>query len=132
MEMNNISVKINWTVWDNNPTVCWTSDGRTTTISMRLPPIAVSHLSNIQSIAIVGNFDEFGSSNLMFYSYDGKLIRKFAAPNLGSSAQFVGVEEITQGLQVIVGFRTNSGSWAEQAGVFNAGDGTVSNLHRSC
>lgn len=97
---------------------------------MKLPPVAVSHLQGHELIAVVGNFDEFGSENLRLYSYDGTLQRTITAPALGKNAQFGGVSENNGDIQATVGFQTDT-VWKEEAGRLNIDQGTVTNLHRS-
>lgn len=130
MSTSSHTLKINWSVWDGNPTVSWDIDGTPVSVTMRLPPVSVTHLQNHELIAVVGNFDEFGSANLLLYSYDGKLQQTITAPSLGENAQFGGVKECDGLLQSIVGFLVD-GKWKEEAGSLNLEDGTVTKLHRS-
>lgn len=97
---------------------------------MKLPPVAVSHLQIRKLIAIVGNFDEFGSENLLLYSYDGTLQHTITAPALGHNAQFGSVTENNGDVEATVGFWTGT-VWKEEAGRLNLADGTITNLHRS-
>lgn len=124
------TLQINWSVWGRNPTVSWTCDGILASVTMKLPPVAVSHLKSRELIAVIGNFDEFGSENLLLYSYDGTLQHTITAPALGKNAQFGGVSEKNGDIQATVGFQTDT-VWKEEAGRLNLDDGTVTNLHRS-
>jgi hypothetical protein len=124
------SVQINWSVWQNSPTVSWTWDGVLINIPFKMPPVAIANLIGCRLIAVVGDFDEFGASNLLFYSYDGKLEKIFSAPSLGRDAQFGGITESAEGIRVIVGFYTDW-EWKEQAGRLSFDDGTITNLRRS-
>lgn len=124
------SLQFNWSVWDNNPTVSWTRDGVAVSVSLSKPPISVTNLATQSLIAIVGNFDELGSSNLLLYSYDGVLRRRFVAPDLGAEAQFGRVLEMPDGVSVIIGFYDQTG-WVEKWGKLDIKDGTIGELHRS-
>lgn len=128
--MQTPTVKINWSVWDNNPVVSWTFDGTAASVSLRLPPISVSNLPTHKMLGVVGSHEEFGSSNLFLYSYDGILIHTFTAPDLGTSSQFGAVAEQDGHVTATIGFKSDSG-WKEQAGHLNLQDGTLDNLHRS-
>jgi hypothetical protein len=97
---------------------------------MKLPPIAVFHLQSREMIAVIGDFDEFGSSNLLLYSYDGVLQHTITAPDRGQTSQFGGVTENNGEIYGIVGFQTDTG-WKEEAGLLNLDDGVVTNLHRN-
>lgn len=130
MSTNSHAVHINWSVWDKTPTVGWRVDGKMIEITTKLPPIAVSHLNDRCVIAIVGDFDEFGSKNLLLYSYSGELLCIFTAPELGKKSQFVWIVEENEELKVTVGF-DNETTWQEVAGRLNSDQGTVTNLHRS-
>jgi hypothetical protein len=130
MQTNLSKLKINWSVWDNNPIVTWVYDGKTASVVFKLVPVAVANISSRKMIAIVGNFDEFGSSNLFVYSYDGVLQHTYTAPNLGKNSQFGGVMENGADVDVIVGFKTDS-IWKEEAGKLDLNDGVVSGLHRN-
>lgn len=130
MPPNVHTLKINWSVWDRNPTVSWTCDGILVSVTMKLPPIAVSHLQGHELIAVIGNYDEFGSENLLLYSYDGALRQTIAAPVLGRNAQFGGVLENGAEIQATVGFQIDT-MWKEEAGILSLDDGTVTNFHRS-
>jgi hypothetical protein len=123
-------LKINWSVWDANPVVAWTWNDKDVIVAMRLPPVAVALLPKLKLIAIVGNFDEFGSNNLLLYSFDGVLHRTYGAPSVGKDAQFGGIQEGSQDVDVIVGFRGDTG-WQEISGKWNFDDGTLGNTHRS-
>lgn len=82
----------------------------------RLAPLAVVKTFDLQfyeRIAVVGKFDEFGSANLFLYLYDGTLQHKIAASALEKNAQFGGLREENGGIQVTVGFQTDSG-WKER------------------
>ena len=122
--------QINWSVWDGNPTVSWTCDGILASITMKPPPVAASHLQSHELIAAIGNFDEFGSANLLLYSYNGTLQHRITAPALGKNAQFGEVSENNGDIQVTVGFQTDT-LWKEEAGRLSLDDGTVINLHRN-
>lgn len=124
------ALQINWSVWDGNPTVSWTCDGISAAVTLQLPPIAVSHLQGRELVAVIGNFDEFGSANLLLYSYDGTLQQVITAPVLGENSQFGGVLEKNGDIQATVGFQTGA-VWKEEAGQLNLDDGTVTNVHRS-
>lgn len=121
--------KINWSVWDSNPVVAWTWKGVHVSVQMREPPISVALLSRLERVAIVGTFDELGSSNLRLYSYDGALDKTYSAPPIGEDACFGGVQEMTDGFEVSVGFRENN-NWKEVVGKWNPDDGDVSAVHR--
>lgn len=123
-------IQFNWSVWDNNPTVSWICNGNTVSVSLGKPPLSVANLPTQSLVAIVGNYDDFGSENLLLYSYDGALQRKFAAPQLGSNARFGRVSETPDGISAVVGFYDETG-WVEKAGALNLGDGTIGQLHRS-
>jgi hypothetical protein len=127
---NNQTLKINWSVWDNNPTVSWNCHGNVTTVSLKRPPLSVANLSDHSLVAIVGNYDEFGSKNMLLYSYDGVLKQTLAAPELGSKAHFGRVSETLDGVGAVVGFFDKTG-WVERAGNLDLKDGTIEQLHRS-
>lgn len=124
------TLQINWSIWDNNPTVSWACDGKLASVSMKLPPIAVSILPKHEMIAIVANYDEFGSDNLLMYSYDGLLLHTFTAPSFGQDSQFGGVIENGENVDVIVAFKSDS-IWKEEAGVLNLSKGTLTGVHRN-
>jgi hypothetical protein len=130
MSTSSPTLKINWSVWDGNPTVNWDVDGVSVSVTMKLPPISVTHLQNRELIAVVGNYDEFGSANLLLYSYDGKLQKTMTAPPLGDKAQFGGVTESAGSLQSSFGFQVD-GKWKEEAGLLSLEDGTVTDIHRN-
>jgi hypothetical protein len=124
------TLKINWSIWDRNPTVSWICDGILASVTMKLPPVAVSHLQSRELIAVVGDFDEFGSANLLLYSYDGTHQQTIAAPTLGKNAQFGEVLENNKDIEATLGFQIDA-VWKEETGHLNLDDGTVINLHRS-
>jgi hypothetical protein len=128
--MPNKSLQINWSVWENNPIVSWTLNGTLSKVALKQPPVAVAHISRLSVIAVVGNFEEFGAANLLFYSYDGSLKKSFSAPVLGGDARFSGVSENGQFVEVIVSFKSDS-IWQEKRGRLNLSDGTVTDLHRN-
>ena len=122
-------IKITWSVWDSSPVVSWTSEDDVISVERKFQPIAVSLLSRQQMIAIVGDYAELGSCNLLFYSLDGKLVRTFAAPKYGEDSQFGGIEETENCLEVVVGYRA-SGAWVEKKGKLDWVTGDVTELHR--
>jgi hypothetical protein len=130
MPTSSHTLQINWSVWDRNSTVSWTCDGILVSVKMKLPPVAVSHLQSRELIAIVGNFDEFGSENLLLYSYDGTLRQTVKAPALGENTQFGGILESNGNIQATLGFQIDA-VWKEEAGSLNLDNGTVMNLHRN-
>ncbi len=123
-------IKITWSVWDSSPVVSWSSEDGVFSVERKLPPIAVSLLPRQKMIAIVGDYEERGSCNLLFYSLDGVLVRSFAAPQYGEDSQFGGVGETANGLEVIVGYRVG-GVWAEEKGKLDWVTGNVTELHRN-
>jgi len=123
-------IKITWSVWDSNPVVSWTSENGIFSVERKLPPIAVSLLSRKGMIAIVGDYAELGSCNLIFYSLDGKLVRTFAAPSYGKDSQFGGIRETENGLEVIVGYSVD-GDWVEKCGELDLATGNITALHRN-
>jgi hypothetical protein len=130
MPTSSHALQINWSIWDRNPTVSWTCDGILASVTMKLPPVAVSHLQSRELIAVIGNFDEFGSANLLLYSYNGALQHTITAPALGKNSQFGGVLDNNGDVQATLGFQTDT-AWKEEAGRLNLDDGTVTDLHRS-
>ncbi|MDO8040278.1 hypothetical protein [Janthinobacterium sp. SUN137] len=123
-------LKINWSVWDNNSTVSWDFNANSIRVEIKMPPLGVANLKSKSLIAIVGRFDEFGSSNLLLYSYEGILQRAFKAPPLGKCSQFTSVSESNGIVSVGIGFETDS-DWGEKSAHFNVIDGTLTNYHRS-
>ena len=121
-------VKITWSVWDSSPVVLWSSEDGAFSVERKLPPIAVSLLPRQKMIAIVGDYAELGSCNLLFYSLDGKLVRTLAAPKYGEDSQFGWVEETENGLEVVVGYCID-GIWVEKKGKLDWVTGDVSELH---
>lgn len=130
MTSANQNLQFHWSVWDNNPVVSWTYDGKSACVSLTKPPLAVANLENHSLVGIVGDYDEFGSSNLALYSYDGVLRQTFVAPQLGVDARFGRVSEIPDGVSVVIGFYDKTG-WVEREGKLNLVDGTIGQLHRS-
>jgi hypothetical protein len=126
----NAVLYLNWSVWDDNPTVSWDCDGNTASIFLKKAPLSVAHLSAHSLLAIVGNYDEFGSKNLLLFSYDGTFQRTLIAPDLGFGAHFGSVAETQSGVCATVGFFDKTG-WIERAGNLNLDDGTMEQLHRS-
>jgi hypothetical protein len=109
------SIEINWSFWDNSPTVSWSCDGAEVSVHLKHPPVAVVHLSKCGLIAVVGDYDKFGSANLLLYSYDGSIKKIFSAPAMEEDAQFGGVTENEDGVRAIVGFKSDA-CWKELAG----------------
>jgi hypothetical protein len=131
MEHQRNSVKIMWSVWDGSPTVSWRWDGGDAKITLRLPPISVIALPNYGVIAIAGNAEEFGGNNLLFYTYEGKLLRVYSAPSIGNKAQFSGVSEANGEVTGIVAYEGDDGAWVEEAGKLGLETGVLTDLHRS-
>lgn len=123
-------LKINWSVWDSNSTVSWDFNANSIRVEMKMPPLGVANLKSKSLIAIVGRFDEFDSSNLLLYSYEGILQREFKAPSLGKGSQFTSVSESNGIVSVGIGFETDS-KWEEKSAQFNIIDGALTNYHRS-
>jgi hypothetical protein len=119
----------NWSVWENNPIVSWTLNGTLFKVTLKQPPVAIAHISRSSMIAVVGNIEEFGTANLLFYSYDGSLKKSFSEPALGDDAGFSGVSENGEFIEVIVNFESDS-IWKEKRGRLNLSDGKVTDLHR--
>jgi hypothetical protein len=131
MQISSHTVQINWSVWDRNPTVSWTCDGILASVTMKLRPVAISHFQCHELIAIIGNFDEFGSANLLLYTYDGTLQHTITAPALGQNTQFGGASENNGELQATFGWFQIDAMWKEETGRLNLDDGTVTSLHRT-
>ena len=123
-------LKIDWSVWDNNSTVSWNFNANSIRVEMKMPPLGVANLKSKSLIAIVGRFDEFGSSNLLLYSYEGIFQRTFNAPPLGKCSQFTSISESNGIVNVGIGFEIDS-EWEEKSAQFNVIDGTLTNYHRS-
>lgn len=122
-------LKINWSVWDSNPVVAWEWNGAIVSIRMKIPPSGVCDVESRKLMAIVGNFNEFSSSNLLLYSYEGILQRVFTAPDLGNFSQFSSVSEWNGSVSVSVAFEADN-HWEEKAAKFNIDNGAFSNFHR--
>jgi hypothetical protein len=131
MEHQRNSVKIIWSVWDGSPTVAWRWDGGDTEITLCLPPVSVIALPNYEVIAITGNAEEFGENNLLFYTYEGNLLRVYSAPLIGDKAQFSGVSEVNGEVIGIVAYERDDGVWVEEAGKLSLESGVLADLHRS-
>jgi hypothetical protein len=99
-------------------------------VSLKKPPLSVANLSGHALIAIVGDYEELGSANLLLYSYAGTLLQTLAAPALGSKAHFGGVLETADGVSATIGFFDETG-WVERAGKLNLLNGAIEHLHRS-
>lgn len=130
MNKFNQELKINWSVWDDNPTVAWIYRGENFHVSLRTPPLSVVDLPRHALVGIVGNYEDLGSENLLFYSYNGLLVKKLAAPNLGSKSQFGRVFEVLDKVNATVGFFDQTG-WVEKVGTLNIEDGTMGQFHRN-
>jgi hypothetical protein len=130
--MNHINEtpQICWSVWGDNPTVSWNCHGGSFAITMKYPPLAVIDLSAHSLIAIIGNYDELGSENLLLYSYEGVLTKTLRAPALGSKAHFGRVSEAGNGVTASVGFFDNTG-WVEREGYLDLESGNMRDFHRS-
>ena len=122
-------LKINWSVWDNNSTVSWDFNANSIKVEMKMPPLGFANLKSKSLIAIVGRFDEFGSLNLLLYSYEGIFQRAFKAPSLGKCSQFTSVSESNGIVSVGIGFETDS-EWGEKSAQLNIIDGKLTNYHR--
>jgi hypothetical protein len=120
-----------WSVWDESPTISWRFDGGDVKITLRLPPVSVVALQNCGVIAVAGNAAEFGGNNLLFYTYEGKLLRVYSAPLLGEKAQFLGVSETNGEVIGTVAYECDEGVWIEVAGTLNLETGVLTELHRS-
>lgn len=121
--------QINWSVWDKSATVSWRCNGQTFAIVFNKPPLSVTDLSSHSLIGIAGSYDEFGSENLLLYTYDGILQQTFIAPELGASAHFGRILENRGRVCAIVGFFDKIG-WVEMEGDLDLVDGTLDQLHR--
>jgi hypothetical protein len=130
MATQDFKLNIMWSVWDSNPLVSWSWSGGTSSVTMKMSPIAVAHLAKRHMIAIVGNYDDLGSYNLLFYSYAGELIKAYSAPSLGKDSRFGAIRESDNDIEVLVGY-LDGDHWVEMAGELNLDDGVVSKLHRS-
>lgn len=130
MNKANPTLQFNWSIWDDSPVVSWACDGKASTVSLKNPPLSVANLPAHSLVAIVGNYDDLGSANLLLYSYDGVLRQTLAAPELGPKAHFGTVSETPDGVSAVVGFFDKTG-WVERAGKLNLKDGTLEQLHRS-
>jgi hypothetical protein len=130
--MSNINEapQICWSIWDSNPTVSWNWYGRNFAITLKYPPLAVTDLSAHSLIAIIGNYDDLGSANLLLYSYDGVLTKTLTAPELGSKAHFGRVSETGNGVTASVGFFDKTG-WVEREGYLDLESGNMRDFHRS-
>lgn len=80
MESTGGTLQIDWSVWESNSTVSWNYRGTTFNAVLAKPPLSVADLSLHSLIAIVGSYDEFGSANLLLYSYFGVLKKTLTAP----------------------------------------------------
>lgn len=129
MQSQSIPTKIIWSVWDSNPIVSWRWAGGTTTIEMKVPPISVMPLSKHQMVALIGNYDEFGSQNLRLYAQDGTLIHAYSAPAYGDDPQFGAIQEVGEAIEVLIGYR-DKGCWVEVAGRLDIASGCIENIHR--
>lgn len=119
-----------WSFWGSNPVVSSGWRGGTTTVAMGMPPIAVAHLAVQNLVAIIGNYDEFGSENLRLYPHGGEFIRSCKAPDLGKDAHFGAIEESAGGVEVVIGCCQET-CWLEVAGEFSLDHGSVARRHRS-
>jgi hypothetical protein len=126
----NPTIQINWSVWDNSPIISWSCDGKVSAVSLKKPPLSVTNLSGHSLIAIVGDYEDLGSANLLLYSYDGTLLKTLVAPEIGSKAHFGRVLETPDGVSATIGFFDKTG-WVERAGKLNLSNGTIEQLHRS-
>jgi hypothetical protein len=124
------TLQFDWSIWDNRPAVAWTYDGKASTVTLRKPPLSVANLPDHSLVAVIGDYDDLGSANLLLYSYDGVLRQTLVAPELGSKAHFGSVSETHGGVSAVVGFFDKTG-WVERAGKLNLKDGTLVQLHRS-
>jgi hypothetical protein len=131
MDHQRNQVKIMWSVWDGNPDIFWHWAGRNVKITLRLPPISVVALPSYGIIAITGNAEEFGGNNLIFYTFEGNLLRTYSAPPHLKNAQFSGVSETNDEVVAIVAYETDDGCWIEEAGKLNLETGFLTDLHRS-
>jgi hypothetical protein len=130
MDSNNHAPQINWSVWDRNPVVSWSYERNVFTVALERPPLSVSDLPGHSLIAIVGHYDDFGSENLLLYTYNGLLKKKLAAPNFGLKAHFGRVSENHDKLSAVVGFFDKAG-WVEREGLLDITDGSLALVHRT-
>jgi hypothetical protein len=130
MESINNIPEISWSVWKKSPIVSWCCGGVNFNAVLKRPPLAVADLSLHSLIAIVGSYDEFGSANLLLYSYDGVLKKTLTAPALGTKAHFGRVTQTQNKVSAVVGFFDETG-WTEKEGFLNLTDGTIEQLHRA-
>jgi len=122
--------QICWSVWDASPTVSWNCYGRNFAVTLKNPPLAVVDLAAHSLIAIVGSYDDFGSANLLLYSYDGVLKKTLSAPELGLKAHFGRVSETGDSVTASVGF-FDKAIWVERDGKLDIENGSMAQLHRS-
>ena len=130
MESTGGTLHIDWSGWGSNSTVSWNYRGTTFNAVLAKPPLSVADLSLHSLIAIVGSYDEFGSANLLLYSYDGVLKKTLTAPDLGAKAHFGRVLQIQNKVSAVVGFFDET-DWIEREGFLDLSDGTIDQLHRA-
>ncbi|WP_143501883.1 hypothetical protein [Pseudomonas sp. Irchel 3E13] len=132
MSNNIFGINVKWTVWDNNPIVCWEWSGGRASVKMTFPPISVGviHVNDALVVAIVGSYEEFSSGNLNLYSLDGVFLQSYTAPQLGEESQFGAVEEVGSSIRAVIGYLDN-GRWKEVAGTLDLRSGFVDSIHRS-
>lgn len=130
MDGTNNAPQINWSVWGNNSTVSWNYQGNDFSAILKMPPLSVADIPLHSLIAIVGNYEEFGSTNLLLYSYDGGLVKTLTAPDLGAGAHFGRVYENHGKVSAAIGFIDKTG-WVEKEGSLDMEEGTIAQLHRS-
>ena len=123
-------VKINWTVWDKSESVEWIAKGQKITLTFRVTPLSVIPLKSTKLVAVCGSFDEFGSENLLLYDFEGKLVKKILAPELGSHAHFGSVSELKPSeLRAQIGYFEYE-VFREQLCLLNLKTGLFSNFSR--
>ncbi len=123
-------VKINWTVWDKSERVEWIAKDQTITLTFRAIPLSVIPLKLTTLVAVCGRFDEFGSENLLLFDFEGNLVKKILAPELGSRAHFGSVSELNSfELRAQIGFFEYE-VFREQQCMLNLKTGRFSNFLR--
>jgi hypothetical protein len=127
-----ISVEIEWSVWDKSPLVKWRWKEKTVSLNFENPPLAVVPLPSHRLVAIAADWQDYGSNNLLLYSFDGILHKSFGAPDLGDQSRFGSVQEIDGGatVEAVIAY-FKGGHWLEMAGILDIQNGTMSNFHRA-
>ncbi len=123
-------VKINWSVWEKSNKVEWTFSNQNIVLEFSKPPLSVTPFKVNKLIAIVGNSEEFGSENLIFFDESGTLIKKLVAPELGENSHFGSATELDkENIRAKIGY-FELGVFQEQQCTINFSSGAASSFCR--